>query len=288
MLKRVRGILCVVVLLICFSTIAQAESKIKDPDKNVRRLAKWGTVVGNKKRGDARVSIRDTRYVPIDISNYGLDDSLQYFHGMFYRAKIKGNLTTTTLDKKKEKVKVKKGEEVIAIGFLSRSPKAKVLCRLKSKKDVYIPIKYIDVTGYIYNSARAYSDAQVEAWVKANKITSKTKYMFVVSRYNQHGWIMVKKKGNWVCKYVLGVSTAVYPQGGIPNEIYGLNSCSINTHYVGCTYGKGISYASKTGGNHIHIGTPYQPSTHGCIGLTQKDLNFVYYYLPYGTRVVTF
>ena len=168
--------------------------------------------------------------------------------------------------------------------FFSRL-KDSAVCRLKGGRTVIIPKKKLNWKWHIYNSGKAYRDVQIEEWVNSHDITGKTKYLFCVSRYNQHGWIMEGKKGAWKCRYVFKLSTIAYG----PQE-YGWNHCEISQHYIGKKNvggGISISYASKAGGNQIHIGKGGHPATHGCIGMSKKSLNFVYYYLPIGTRVLT-
>ena len=273
-------LVCLMSLLFTCSVSAKSSN-----DKKLRKLANYGRVAGPVGSNTTKYSINGSKSKKINLKKWGIDGSLKYFHGMFYRAKLKKNSSVKTIDNKK--VKVKKGQEVIIMYFPSRN--GKTICRLKNKQTVYIPAKLLKVTGYIYNSKAAYSDHQIEEYVKQRGITSKTDYILFVSKYNQHAWVLEKKKGAWVCKYVLGVSTGVYTQNDIPNDIYGINSCSINTHSKNnAGFDMGISYASSIGGNQIHIGTPYSPSTHGCIAMGKTEYNFVFWYLPVGTRVVLY
>ena len=256
--------------------------------KSLRKTLRFGNVAVSGTPSTTKVLLNGSSANKIDLSSFGLDGSLEYFHGMYYKASLKKSIKVKSIGK--GSFKVKKGTEVIILNYNTR--KGKVACAFKDKKIGYVPIKKLKIKGYIFNSSRAYMDSQVEEWVASRGITSKTKYMFVVSKFNQHGWILTKSGGKWVCKYVLKVGTGAYLNGGYPNDIYGLNSLKVNTHYknksnVGAD-GKGISYASKEGGNQLHTGKTLQPTTHGCISMSKKDYNFVYWYLPVGTRVVLF
>ena len=255
-------------------------------DEKTRTLCRFGEV---KVEGTSKATFRckgRSYGQGIDLSAYGLDGELDYVHGMYYVAKIKSSILAKSADSDPNPVRTRKGEEAIIICYLNKKT---TICRFKGGRSAIVPAKKLKVNYYLYNSTSAYKDAQIEAWVKQMRITSSTNYMFVVSKFNQHGWIMERRDGEWVCKYRLGVSTGAYTNGDRPNDIYGLNRLSINTHYTNKKgMGKGISYASKGGGNQIHVGQAYHPFTHGCIAMRRKDYNFVYWYLPYGTRVVSF
>ncbi len=258
-------------------------------DPVTRKAAKFGSVEVSG-TGTAAMRVRGSSHGRnVDLSAWGLDGELDYVHAMYYMAKVKSSCTAASADSNKSKVKVKKGQQVVVLYF-PRNRGGKAVCRLKSGRTVKIPVGKLKVSFYIYNSSSAYTDAQIEEWVASRHITSKTKYMFVASKFNQHGWILTKESGKWICKYVLKISTGAYTNYGSPNDCYPVNSCSIQTHYINKkNIGRGISYASKYGGNQIHYGkTVLHPSTHGCIAMRTRDYNFVYWYLPYKTRVVLF
>ena len=290
MTRKTTFVIWLVVLIILLGTI-KPYAAVK-ADKRTRSICKFGNVYNGGTDRTARRSKGHSHGKAISLSAYGLDGSLDYVHPMFYLAKVKSKVKAKSADGNKSGVSVKKGSKVVIMYMKSQSRKSKSVCRLKNGRTVYIPNSKLNVLYYIYNSSSSYTDAQIEEWVKTNRITSKTKYMFMVSKFNQRGWILEKRNGSWICKYHLGVSTGTFTAGGLPNDCYGLNSLSINTHYknkknVGGN-GKGISYASKAGGNQIHTGKMYYPYTHGCIATSTKNFNFIYTRLPYKTRVVSF
>lgn len=285
-LKKLRPLLLLLSMIMILQTSAVHAGGVEDPV--TRKAAKFGSVlVSGTSTAAMRVKGR-SHGKKVNLSAWGVDGALDYVHGMYYMAQLKSAYTAPSADADKAKVKVKKGEKVLVLYYPKR--KGKAICRLKNKRTVRIPAGKLRVKYYIYNSSTAYTDAQIEEWVASRKLTSKTKYMFVASKYNQHGWIMVRQSGKWICKYVLNISTGAYTNGDLPNDCYPLNSCSIQTHYINKkNIGRGISYASKYGGNQIHYGNKVLfPSTHGCIAMKSRDYNFVYWYLPYGTRVVLF
>ena len=272
--------------VLCVAASGSASASIR-MDPQTMKAAKFGKtpVAGTPNK---TMKIMGTKKGKINLSSWKIDGSLEYVHGMYYLAKTKKGLTAKAADEKGGKVKLKKGEKLLVIYFPTN--RGKTVCRLKNGRTVYVPATSLTVTNYVYNSSKAYSDAQIEEWMNSRGITSKSNYAFFASKFNQRGWILVKSGGKWRCRYVLGISTGAYTNGGRPNDCYSFNSCSINTHYVNKKgFGKGISYASKAGGNQIHVsGRTLRPGTHGCIGMKRKDYEFVYWRLPYGTRVVLF
>ena len=282
---RVLTILFLVTILFC-STVSYAGGV---EDQKTLTKAKFGTIYVPDTKKVVYKCRGSSHGKTISLEKFGLDGELDYVHPMYYIAKVKSNVKAKSADSNHSSVKVKKGSEVVILYMSSHSRQSSSICRLKNKRTVSIPNSKLRVITYLYNSSSAYTDAQIEGWVKQHRITSKTKYMFVVSKFNQHGWILEKKHGEWLCKYHLALSTGAYTNVGLPNDCYGLNSLSINTHYINKRgFGRGISYASKFGGNQIHLGKAGYPFTHGCIGMPKKEYNFVYYYLPYKTRVVLF
>ena len=86
---------------------------------------------------------------------------------------------------------------------------------------------------YIYNSSTAYTDAQIEEWVASRKLTSKTKYMFVASKYNQHGWIMTRVSGKWSSlslphseKASMPICSIDGPRSTASSSLHPSNACS--------------------------------------------------------------
>lgn len=249
-------------------------------DGKTMKEAAFGTLENSGANTKPKLCARTKYGKGIDLKPYKLDGALKYVHPMWYVMKTKSTVNAESADNTGASVKVKKGTTVIVLRLKDKS-----VCRLKGGRTVIIPKSKLNWKWHIYNSGKAYKDVQIEEWVNSHGITSKTKYLFCVSRYNQHGWIMEGKKGAWKCKYVFKLSTIAYG----PQE-YGWNHCEISQHYIGKKNvggGISISYASKSHGNQIHVGKGGHPATHGCIGMSKKSLNFVYYYLPIGTRVLT-
>ena len=276
--KMAAMVLCVA-LCLGMTTSVFAENRM---DNRTMKKASFGTVENPNAHTHARLCYKTKRNVKVDLSSYKLDDSLRYVHPMWYIMSVKKTMTAKSADDTPSSVKVKKGTDVVVLHYAKKS-----VCRLKGGRTVIIPKSKLKWKWHVYNTGATYADSQIESWVNSHGITSKTNYVFAVSRYNQRGWIMERTSAGWRCKYVMKVCTVAHT----PQE-YGKNTCSINAHYkyrrdVG---GLGISYVSSAGGNLIHIaGKSYigHPHTHGCIALLRKDLNFVYYYLPIGTRVLT-
>lgn len=290
MFHQKRFLTAIIAMLLCsmlLSCTAQAAA-VMGVGAKARNKAHFGKVYRRGTSSGAAYCLGSSYGNSISLQGYGLDTSLALVHGMYYEAKTTSKVRAQSADSKRSSVTVNRDTTVIVL-YLGK----KAVCRLKNGRTVEIPKKKLKVSKYIYNSSVPYSDKQIIKWVSQNNIKSPTKYMFVVSKYNQHGWILQKKGGKWKAKYVMKVSTGAHTNGNLPNDCYGLNSCAIRSHYIHDKRigGRGISYASTTGGNQIHIGGEHvvgNPHTHGCIAMTERNLNFVYWYLPYGTRVVLF
>ena len=290
MIGKSRILICLVFMLTAVSAV-RPHAEVT-ADGRTKSLCRFGSVHNGGTDRTARRSRGHSYGKAVDLSAYGLDGELDYVHGMFYMARVKSGTTAGSADENGSPETGKKGTDVIVMYMESDSKKAKSVCRLKNGRTVYIPNSRLKVLYYLYNSASSYTDAQIEEWVRANGITSRTQYIFMVSKFNQRGWILERTNGKWECRYHLGVSTGSFTNGGLPNDCYGLSRLSINTHYknrknVGGN-GKGISYASKGGGNQIHTGQMYHPYTHGCIATSNSNFSFIYNRLPYHTRVVLF
>ena len=286
----VGAVLTAAVLAFAVSAASSVQAGSAEPDAPSRKAAAYGNVKVSGTSDDVRAAIGSSHGSRVSLSKWNLDGSLSYFHGMFYEATVRKTVKASAKDSKGGTVTVRKGEKIIVMCLPSRSGKA--VCRLKSGRTVSIPAKKIKVDRFLYNSSSAYSDAQVEEWVASRGITSKTDMMLVISKFNQRAWILKRSAKAWKCEYVLKVTTSSRRNGSgkLPNDCYGLNKCSIQTHYKNKKgMGRGISYASKTGGNQIHYrGNSLYPSTHGCVGMGRKDYEFVYWRMPYGTKVVLF
>lgn len=286
----IRAVLTAITLLFVVSAPTSGAAKGNEPDAPTRNAAYYGNVRVNGTSDKVLGAIGTSHGKRISLSDWKLDGSLSYFHGMFYEATVRKNIAASATDAIGGRVSVKKGEKIIVMRMTSR--KGNAVCRLKNGRTVMIPAGKIQVNRFLYNSSSAYSDAQVEEWVASKGITSKTDMMLVISKFNQRAWVMKRSANGWRCSYVLKVTTSSRRNGSarLPNDCYGLNRCSIQTHYKNKKgMGKGISYASKAGGNQIHYrGNSLYPSTHGCVGMGRKDYEFIYWRMPYGTKVVLF
>ena len=186
-MKRVRLLLLLLVIIIVLPSCCGAAG-VDDPV--TRKAAKFGSVKVSGTETVARRAIRKSHGKKVNLSAWGLDGALDYVHGMYYMARVKTTYKAKSADSVKSKVKVKKGQKVVILYYPRRNGKA--VCRLKNRRTVYIPVKKLKVLYYIYNSSTAYTDAQIEEWVASKHITSKTKYMFVASKFNQYGCIAMR------------------------------------------------------------------------------------------------
>ena len=264
-------------------------------DSSVAKACLYGTKRGSKGGGAKLMRAKNGGKVGISASaiksQYKLDTSLSYFHGGWYTAKVTSTMKCDAADGGSS-VTVKGGSVVVV---MKASHGNGTVCRLKGGRTVYIPYSYLRYTGYIYNSSKAYTTAQVTQWVNARKIprtsyhcATQADYLLLASKYNQHVWIFKWNGTKWVVVKDLSggkCSTACRFNAGHPNDIYGFATCGVY-NYSAATNGR--HYSNPNGGNDLHAGGKGKPNTSGCIALNKKALKWVKKKAPYGTRVVIF
>lgn len=270
-------------------------TKKNKSDSKVASACLYGTKRGSKGQGARLMRAQNAGKTGIKASEikskYKLDTSLSYFHGGWYTAKTTAKQKCEAADGGSS-VTVKKGTVVIV---MRASHGNDTVCRLKGGRTVYVSSGNLKYTGYVYNSSKAYSNAQVTQWVNARNIprtstysSTQADYLLLASKYNQHAWVFKWNGKKWVIVKNLsgGVcSTASRFNAGHPNDIYGFSTCGIY-NYSKAT--KGRHYSQPNGGNDLHSGGIGKPKTHGCIALNKKLLKWVKKKAPYGTRVVLF
>ena len=264
-------------------------------DSKVAAACLYGTKRGSKGGGAKLMRAKNGGKVGISAasikSQYKLDTSLAYFHGGWYTAKMTSTQSCQAADGGSS-VKVSSGTVVIV---MKASKGNGTVCRLSGGRTVYIPAGSLQYTGYIYNSSKAYTTAQVTQWVNARKIprtsyhtSTPADFLILASKFNQHVWVFKWNGQKWVVVKDLsgGVcSTACKFNANHPNDIYGFATCGVY-NYSPSTNGR--HYSNPYGGNDLHSGGKGKPNTSGCIALNKKALKWVKKKAPYGTRVVIF
>ena len=264
-------------------------------DSKVAAACLYGTKRGQKGGGARLMRGKNAGATGIPAAaikaKYKLDTSLAYFHGGWYTAKMTGTQNCQAADGGAD-VTVDKGTPVIV---MRASHGNGTVCRLSGGRTVYISASHLRYTGYIYNSSKAYSNAQVTQWVNDRNIprtssytSTAADYLLLASKYNQHVWIFKWNGDKWVVVKDLSggkCSTACRFNGGHPNDVYGFSTCGIY-NYSPSTNGR--HYSQPNGGNDLHSGGKGKPQTSGCIALNKKALKWVMKKAPYGTRVVLF
>ena len=292
-IKRKSIFLVTLCLVMLFATVSYASTV---PNSSTRNAASYGRV--KKKDSSKPQAMTNLKKKSINLSKYGLDGSLKYFHGMFYEAKTTKTVNAEAVDGKGDFV-INKKASVIVMKTVGHKSMAVVRAVIKQKsKTLYrtgkISTEYLNFKKYIYNSSSKYTEAQIEEWVNSHNITSSTDWLVFVSGYNQSLWIMKKYSGRW--EALTGVGCATGGQFGSyggkkqPNDIFGWNSLATYARYdylerIG---GRAITYTGKYGGNSMHtIGRVGRPGTHGCIACKKKDYRLIWN-LPINSRVVKF
>ena len=277
------------------TTDVRISVKKNTSDSKVASACLYGTKRGSKGGGAKLMRAKNGDKVGISAneikSKYKLDTGLSYFHGGWYTAKMTSTQNCQAADGG-ESVTVKDGTVVIV---MKASRGNSTVCRLSGGRTVYVSASNLKYTGYIYNSSKAYSNAQVTQWVNARNIprtsrhcSSPADYLILASKFNQHVWLFKWSGQKWIIVKDLsgGVcSTACRFNANHPNDIYGFATCGVY-NYSPSTNGR--HYSNPYGGNDLHSGGKGRPKTSGCIALNKKMLKWVKKKAPYGTRVVLF
>ena len=272
-------------------------------DDPVAKKCKYGYVQGTKK---GKLKESDSNNNRSTFKNtYGLDSSLSYFHPGWYYARITKKGKYKAIDGG-DPVTVSSGTTGIIIGHTSWGKKA--YFRLANGRTISVPKGSYKVLSILYNSSKAYTNAQVEEWINRQNITGKTKSgyrvkkvdtVILVSTYNQRAWILEGSNHNWKvvkgyngkkCSTVAMNSNTSWPA---PQPYYPYkNYLACNTKYAQ-GFGRAASlkntrsYVNKAGGNQLHVGGKGYPNTHGCIAFTYKMMSAIYK-MELGTPVVVF
>lgn len=151
--------------------------------------------------------------------------------------------------------------------------------------------KYLDLTKQIYKSSASYSKEVAEAWVNSEGFSSSTSWLFWANKYCQRVFIFKGSKGHWVLQktYKCGTGKISDGDGGDPGVYFSAKIWDKKKQYQGP---RGIQYwnmhYSSKYGNSIHRGSTGKPSTHGCIALNNKNVQWVYNNLPLNTKVILY
>ena len=265
---------------------------------SVNDAAQYGTVQGTM--ASAPIPQTITGGSPDRISNinikaeYGIEGGHTYLHGMFYIAKMTADETAKAVDGQ-GKMKLNKGKKVLVIRSTGASKKEKSIVCVKSgdaSRILYVKNKNLKYLQYVFNSAVAFSNAQVEEWVTKYKMSSPTNWAVFVSKYNQRLYVLKKDGDRWVVTGSTACTTGGTFSGDYPNDVYGVNHCKLlqRTNALPSANNLPGVYYSSVGGNAIHAvptSALRHPSTLGGIGLNQSYLDKIME-LPLQTRVVTF
>lgn len=272
----------------------------------VAKKCKYGYIKGTKK-GEMMQSASHNKRSTVK-NTYGLDASLSYFHGGWYYGKITKKGTYEAIDGGAD-VTVKKGTTGIIIGQANWGKYA--YFRLANGRTISVKRgKYI-VLSILYNSAKAYTNEQVEEWINRQDVTGKTRSGYrihpvdkivLVSKYNQRAWILTGSNHHWKCsrnKKLCGSKCGTVamwdntswsrPQ---PQYKY-INYLACNKKYAICQDGRAAgmpktrSYVGKSGGNQLHSGGRGYPLTHGCIAF-KTVMRDAIYDLELGTPIIVF
>jgi hypothetical protein len=243
---------------------------------------------------------RKTFYVP---KSHVL--SKTHVEPLWYIVKMTGNYTGTT--NKGNKVKLKRGSLILAIYRDSDGNSNLVVQDGTHRGEIIskVPSSRAESLATLTNSNIIYTVDTVEKFVNQKDIRSETNTMLWFNRGTQRLYVFKGRKGHWKVvkncwnkehgKRTLGCkanseSYAHYNSdsgNGIKNAFnrYALFHKDAS-HFQGIP--RYIHYQSP-GGSGIHaVGGTGRPSTHGCIAITNSNLDIVWNDLPTRSRVAVF
>lgn len=192
---------------------------------------------------------------------------------MSYKAKLLRNVGSHKKDEKVTVTRDRKKQWVMTDGTI-----------VKEKS-------YMDLLTQIYDPNCLYSKEVAEAWVNQQGFDSATEWLFWCNKYGQRVYIFKGSKGHWVLQKTAkcGTGNIAYGDGSDQGVGFSWKIWDKQKVFQGPRAKQywNMHYSSKYG-NSIHKGGTGKPSTHGCISMGDKAVQWVYNTLPINTRVVVF
>lgn len=220
----------------------------------------------------------------LKVTGKEFSEAVKSVHGRRHKATLKA-ATTVTINKTKEKVKLKKGTSVtttsrtagMATAYLADGRAFKI----SGKK-----LKY----GNLKVEKTYYSKNVKEAFVNARGYSSRTKYLIWISQYTANVTIFKGSKGKW--QQVRSMPCVVGRQGKTPQGVFRLDPRPRDYAYGGIrVYFTWNNAPDKLWGNSFHMrtsSTSRGAESSGCIRLGGADLNYLASHCSAGTTVVSY
>lgn len=150
----------------------------------------------------------------------------------------------------------------------------------------------MDLLTQIYDNTCKYDKLTAESWVNKEGFASSTPYLFWCNKYGQRVYIFKGKKGAWQLLKTYKCSTGSINYSDNCDQGVGFNWKIYNKDKAFRTANGGIQkwnmHYSSPGGNSIHKGSVGKPATHGCIGMAENSVKWVFDNIPINTRVIVF
>lgn len=178
----------------------------------------------------------------------------------------------------------KKGKEIV----VTRNKKKEWIMESNGTK---IPAKdYMDLTKQYYITGFKFTAEQAAEFMKG--YDSPTGWLIWCNKHTQTLYVLKGKKGAWVCQKRYKCGTGNIANGDNADQGVGFSWKIYDKQEKYKTPSGGIQYwnmhYSSPGGNSIHRGPVGKPSTHGCIALADKAVQWVFKNVPIGTKVVVY
>ena len=150
----------------------------------------------------------------------------------------------------------------------------------------------MDLLEQYYTTDFKYTKQQVEDWLNKRGYASETDWLIYCSKHTQTIYVMKGKKGAWKCIKRCKCGTGSIKNGDNCDQGVGFSWKIYNKQKEYKNPSGGIQYwnmhYSSPGGNSIHRGAVGKPSTHGCIAMSDKSVQYVFNNCPVGTKVIVY
>lgn len=213
-------------------------------------------------------------------SGKGLSAQASKIHGRYFNATLRRNSSATIVGSS-EKLVLKKGTKVTAT---TRSSK-KITVILKDGRKAKVSGKDLRYNSLNY-SKNGFSKEAKEAYVNEKGYSSNTKWLIWISQYSLTTNIFKGSQGRWVLQR--SMPCVIGKDGKTPTGLFKLR-------FKDSAYGGVRIYFSwnpaKEWGNSFHRrvdGNKQGAVSHGCIRLSDGDLNYLNSNCPLGTTVLSY
>ncbi len=188
---------------------------------------------------------------------------------------------------------VKKGDKLIYIDHVGEE--LAYIKVISSGVKGYVNYSAVSVSTKNYTVYEDFSNIDKDTFVNAKGYSSNTDYLVWVNVERQKVNVFLGSKGNWKIEKVFdcatGANKTLTPTGEYTHTLKSDGWYNPGYYVRPVLYidtGRGLAFHSilHNPNGSIQDGTLGRPASHGCIRMADKDIQWMYQYIPTGTKVV--